>query len=201
MKIESAVERAAWLPRSRSAGGLDEAAARGGAAAGAPGAARRPAEPRGPRGRGVRSRSRCTNAARPASLIPAESLLLGLLLRGAEGVDRALEELSDSDCDGLRSAAVLRAAKGLYLRGEAITAASLSTAVEEESRTLLNAVAVSGGPADGVSALDCVLELKRLPLRARMAQIQRALKEAPPEHQEALLLEKGALARAMAALG
>jgi hypothetical protein len=34
-----------------------------------------------------------------------------------------------------------------------------------------------------------------------MAEIQRALKEAPPEHQEALLLEKGALARAMAALG
>jgi DNA primase len=201
VKIDSAVERAAWLPRIAERGGLDEAAAREElrrALRGGRGAQPGP----GPLGAAASGAATAvTNAARPASLIQAETLLLGLLLRGAEGVDRALEELSDSDCDGLRSAAVLRAAKGLYLRGEAITAASLSTAVEEESRTLLNAVAVTEGPADGVSPLDCVLELKRLPLRARMAQIQRALKEAPPEDQEALLLEKGELARAMAALG
>jgi DNA primase len=202
VKIESAVERAAWLPHIAERGGLDEAAAREElrrALRGGKGPAASP-DRLGPTGPGAHGSAEAA-AFRPVALVPAESLLLGLLLRGAEGVDKALEELRDSDCDGLRSAAVLRAAKTLYLRGETITAASLSAAVEEESRTLLNAVAVSEGPAGGVSPLDCVLELKRLPLRARMAQIQRALKEAPPEDQEALLLEKGELARAMAALG
>jgi DNA primase len=196
VKIDSAVERAAWLPRIAERGGLDEGAAReelrralrGGRAPGTSGplgAAEAPVSP----------------PVRSATLVPAESLLLGLLLRGAAGIDEALGELGEAEVDGLHSAPVLRAAKSLYLRGEAITAAALLGAVEEEARTVLHAVAVVEGPAGGVSALDCVKELKRLPLRARMAEIQRALKEAPPERQEALLVEKGELARQMAALG
>jgi DNA primase len=192
VKIDSAVERAAWLPRISERGGLDEAAAREELRrALGTGASVSPRPPEAP----------ALSPVRPASLIPAESLLLGLLLRGVDGIDEALGELSDGEIDGLHSAPVLRAAKALYLRGEAITAASLTAAVEEEARTLLTALAVTEGPSGGVSPLDCVKELKRLPLRARMAEIQRALKEAPPESQEALLLEKGELARQMAALG
>jgi hypothetical protein len=138
---------------------------------------------------------------RAAALLPAEKLLLGLLLRGAEGINEALGEISDAELHGLHSATVLRAARGLYLRNEPINNDSLTAAVEEEARTLLTALAMADGPAVGVAPMDCVKELKRQPLRARMAAIQREFKEAPPERQEALLVEKGELARRMAALG
>ncbi len=197
VKIDSAVERAAWLPRIAERGGLDEAAARE--------ELRRAV--RGGRGRvGHVGGSAPEAAAMPApvgaaSLVPAERLLLGLLLRGAEGLDEAMGELGDAEMGGLHSAPVLRAAKGLYLKNEAITATALTAAVEEEARTLLTALAMVDGPSTGVSPLDCVKELKRLPLRARMAEIQRALKEAPPEGLHALLSEKNELVRRMAALG
>jgi len=206
LKLDSAVERAAWLPRIADRGGLDEAAAREelrraarsggrvgpGASLGAAGAAAGDSPGDGPGG---------PVAYREAALLPAEKLLLGLLLRGAEGINEALGEISDGELERLHSAPVLRAARGLYLRNEPIHTESLSAAVEEDARSLLTALAMADGPSAGVSPLDCVKELKRQPLRARMAAIQKEFKEAPPERQEALLLEKGELARRMAGLG
>jgi len=209
LKIDSAVERAAWLPRIAERGGLDEAAAReelrraarSGGRVGAPGSGSFSTS--GPAGANAADggSGRAAGPLRAAALLPAESLLLGLLLRGAEGIHEALGDISDSELDGLHSASVLRAARGLYLRNEPINTSSLTAAVEEEARTLLTSLAMLGGPLAGVSPMDCVKELRRQPLRARMAAIQREFKEAPPERQEALLLEKGELARAMAALG
>jgi len=203
-KIDSAVERAAWLPLIAERGGLDEVAARD--------ELRRAVK--GGRGRVVplgqvpggsetstQGPDATAKATRPAVLVPAEKLFLSLLLRGADGLDEALAELAEGELDGLHSAPLLRAAKSLYLRNEVITTASLTAVVDEEVRGMLTALAMVDGPTGGVSPLDCVKELKRLPLRARMAEIQRALKEAPPETQEALLVEKGDLARQMAALG
>ncbi len=222
LKIDSAVERAAWLPRIAERGGLDEAAtrdelrraARSGGRVGASGSF----STSGPTGGNAAGRGEGSGGPgnggpgdnegegrpaplRVAALLPAESLLLGLLLRGAEGIHEALGDISDGELNGLHSASVLRAARGLYLRNEAINSASLTAAVEEEARTLLTALAMVDGPLLGVSPLDCVKELRRQPLRARMAAIQREFKEAPPERQEALLVEKGELARQMAALG
>jgi len=203
LKLESAVERAAWLPMIADRGGLDEAAtreelrraARSGGRVG-PGGSLGPAGP-APDG----AEERPVLPFREAALLPAEKLLLGLLLRGAEGIHDALGEISDAELGGLHSAPVLRAARGLYLRNEPIHVESLSAVVEEEARSLLTALVMGEGPGDGVSALECVKELKRQPLRARMAAIQREFKQAPPEQQEALLVEKGDLARRMAALG
>ena len=134
-------------------------------------------------------------------LVPAEKLLLGLLLRGAEGLDEALGELADAELDGLRSAPVLRAARGLYLRNEAITTASLTAAVEEEARGMLTALAMVDGPAraspprlrQGVEA--------PAPAGADGRDPAGAEGGASRKRQEALLLEKGDLARQMAALG
>ncbi len=208
LKLESAVERAAWLPRIADRGGLDEAAAReelrraarsGGrivAAAGlAAGGLPTGATDSGSNGHGG------AEPLRSAALLPAEKLLLGLLLRGAEGIHEALGEISDAELNGLHAAEVLRAARGLYLRNEPINDESLTAAVEPEARPLLTALAMADGPGAGVMPMECVKELKRQPLRARMAAIQREFKEAPQERQEALLVEKGELARRMAALG
>ena len=128
---------------------------------------------------------------RAAALVPAERLLLGLLLRGAEGIDEALGELSEADVGGLQSAPVLRAAKGLYLRNEAITAAALAAAVEEEARTLLTALAMVDGPSDGVLAPRLRQGIEAAPRAGADGRDPARLEGGPPrtEH-EALLLRK-----------
>ena len=197
VKIDSAVERAAWLPRIAERGGLDEAAAREELRR----ALRGGRGPVGSVGGRAEEAAPVPGPVRAASLIPAERLLLGLLLRSAEGVDEALGELADAEIDGLHSAPVLRAARSLYLKNVAITSAALTEAVEEEALPLLTAVAMVDGPSDGVSPLDCVKELKRILIRTRMAAVQRALKVAPAGEHEGLLTEKGELARRLAAVG
>jgi DNA primase len=191
-KVESAVERAAWLRRVAERAGIDEASAReemrrylGGAS-------------NGPR----TTRDAPAPAPVPATaLLAAEKCFLSLLLQGAEGINEALGELSDTDIAGLGSAPVLRAAKGLYLRVAVVDAASLQTALAgDPAERFLTAIAVEGVHAEGVTPVDCVRELKRQPLKARMAEIQRKLKEAPGEGIDALLQEKNRLASQMASL-
>ncbi|HVQ29287.1 MAG TPA: DNA primase, partial [Vicinamibacteria bacterium] len=197
VKIDSAVERAAWLPRIAERGGLDEAAAREELRR----ALRGGRGPLGPLGGSPPEAAPLPGPVRAEALIPAERLLVWLLLRSAEGVDEALGELADTEIEGLHSAPVLRAARSLYLKNVAITSAALTEAVAEDERSLLTAVAMGNDPNEGVSALDCVKELKRGLIRARMAKVQRALKAAPAEEQGALLEEKGELARRLAAVG
>jgi hypothetical protein len=60
---------------------------------------------------------------------------------------------------------------------------------------MLTAIAVEGGPTDGVTPLDCVRELKSLPLKARMAEIQKTLKSASGPSLDALLREKNQIKR------
>jgi DNA primase len=187
-RLESAVERAAWLPRIAEAGGLDEAATRDELRRALSGRAAVPVrEVTGP-------------VARP-SLVPAEKLLLALLVRGGDGIDLALGAITETDIESLQSAEVLRAAKTIYLRGEKLTAAALEAALaSEEARRMVTAIAVEGGPTDGVTALDCVRELKSLPLKARMAEIQKTLKSASGPSLDALLREKNQIKRQMANL-
>jgi len=193
-RVESAVERAAWLRRVAERAGIDEASARdelkrflGGAkgrrtALGAPAPAQAASAP-------------------VTALLSAEKCFLSLLLQGAEGISEALGELSDADIAGLGSASVLRAAKGLYLRVATVDAASLQAALAgDPAERFLTAIAVEGVQAEGVTPVDCVRELKRQPLKARMAEIQRMLKEAPGEAVDALLQEKNRLASQMASL-
>jgi DNA primase len=191
LKVESAVEQAAWMSRIAERGGLDEAAARLELVRARRGEAPRPAP----------ATAAPLPPPRPVSLVPAERLLLSLLLEGAADLDEALGELSEPEIEGLHSAPVLRAAKGLYLRGVKVNAASLAGEVEEEVRVLLTGLAVGQAASGSVSPLDCVKELKRLPLKARMAEIQRDLRGATADRQVELLHEKNQIVRQMAALG
>ena len=194
-KVESAVERSAWLRRIAEHGGIDEASVRD-------------EMKRFLSGTGGGSRFAHEGALPPRSsvpvapkLLPAEKCLLSLLLRGAEGVDAALGELTEAEVAGLGSAAILRAARNLYLRATPVNAAALQSALAgDPAEAFLTAIAVEGVASDGVSAVDCVRELKRLPLKARMAEIQKKLKEAPGEAVDALLQEKNRLASQMASL-
>src|SRR5207244_2095108 len=87
--------------------------------------------------------------------LPAEKWLLALLAHGAEDADEALGEIGETDFASLRSAPVLRAAKGLYLKGQKVDAAALSAAVEDEgARRVLSEVAVEALPEAEVSFAD-----------------------------------------------
>lgn len=190
VKIESPVERSAWLSVIAERGALDERAAREELRRALTGASR-PAAP---------AASSALVPASPkaeAALLPAEKWLLTLVVQGVEGVADALGELDEADLAGLRSGAVLRAARKLAAEGQPVTAEGLAGAVEEADGRLLRELAVQPPPVEAAPS-ECVAELKRRPLRARMAEIQRELPRAQGSAQEALLAEKLLLTRQMA---
>jgi DNA primase len=187
-RIESAVERAAWAQRIAERGGLDERATEQ--------ELRRSLAGRGP----VRAAATPAPQPRPA-LLPAERWLLSQLLREQEGGEAALAELLDDDLEGLAAAEPLRVAKALYLKGQAVTAASLASALESDAaRRLLTGVALDDAPVGETPPVECVLELRRLRFERRLAAIQRELGSARGEAENALLDEKLRLRRQIAAL-
>jgi DNA primase len=190
VRIESAVERAAWLSTIVERGRLDEAAARDELrrALGA-----RPRTAPAPEDRAP--------APKRIALLPAERWLLALLMQGAEGIAEAVAELQESELLGLRSAAVLRVARAMAAEGAPPTGAAVAARVEsDEDRRMLSELAVQGAPEEGLTPADCVRELKTVPLKARMAEIQRDLGSASGEALEELLAEKLRLKRRMASL-
>jgi DNA primase len=193
VRIDNAVERSAWLERAVERGGLDEAAARE--------ELRRALAGRGTPGAAVASAAGTRPVPRTLPLLPAERWLVALVVQGAEGVDEALSELDEADLEGLRAAPLLRAAKAVWRRAGEVTAPALAAELEnDDARRLLSEIAVVGAPQEGLSARECVLELRRQPLRARMDEIQRQLTKATGEAQDALLAEKMRLRRQMAGL-
>jgi hypothetical protein len=64
----------------------------------------------------------------------------------------------------------------------------------------MSQIAVEGAPAEHLSAEECVRVLRRGPLEARMAEIQKNLAGATGAAQDALLAEKNRLRRQMAEL-
>jgi DNA primase len=186
--LASPVERAAWLARVVERGGLDDRAAREEVRrALLEGRASAPALP-------------SPAAPRPAALLPAERWLLWLLAAGDGDAREAVRELEDADLRGLASEELLRAAARLAQAEGALGAASLGAAVSEEARRRLTELLVQDSPGAGVSPRECLRELKRRSLQARMAELQREIREAPPPEQDRLLREKHEIHRRMAAL-
>ena len=193
VRTANAVERQAWLARVVERGSLDAGGAReelrralqgktGGTSAVAEAATRRPSAPRA------------------AVLLPAERWLLALVAQGAAGVEIALDELQESDLEGLRSAPLLRVAQAVARKNERVTLPAVLDGLDEDARRVMSEIAVEGVPAEHLSAEDCVRELRRQPLKARMAEIQKRLAGASEDAQEALLAEKSRLVRQMAGL-
>jgi DNA primase len=191
-RVQNAVERSAWLARVVERGGLDAAAARE--------ELRRATAGRGGGGAAVAEAARRAPGPRAASLLPAERWLLALVAQAAAGVEAALDEIDETDLAGLRAAPLLRAAQAVARRDERVTLAAVQAELDEEARRLLAEIAVEGVPEEGLSAEECVRELRRQPLMARMAEIQKSLSGASGEAQDALLAEKMRLRRQMADL-
>jgi hypothetical protein len=85
--------------------------------------------------------------------------------------------------------------------GEAsLDASALGAAVSDEARRRLTELLVQEPPGAGVPARACLRELKRRSLQARMAEIQKEIREARPPEQDRLLREKHEIHRRMAAL-
>jgi DNA primase len=207
VRIENAVEQQAWLARAAERGGLDPRAARE--------ELRRARAGRG-KGESMVAQAAMAQATAAASaataiarrtvprldaLLPAERWLLALVVQGAEGVETALGELDEADLAALRAGVLVRAAQAVARRTGKVTLASVEAELaDEDARRLLTEIAVLGVPQAGLAAHECVRELRRQPLKARMAEIQKRLAGASGELQEALLAEKTRLVRQMAGL-
>jgi DNA primase len=189
-RIESAVERAAWLPVLIDRGRLDEAATM--------------EELRRALASRASSLSLPSRSAAPkrARFLPVERLLLAHVAQG--DADRAaLAELSDDDLEGLASEPLLRAARELCREGAPLTAASLAAALPDEaSRQLVTEIAVEASPAGTQSATECLRELKRLTLERQLEALQRRLRAASTsgEPTETLLTDILGLKRRIASL-
>jgi len=193
-RIDNAVERMAWLPAIVERGGLDEGATRE--------ELRRALSARAT---AVKTRVEAGPATPPPPpqdrrLLPAEKLLLTLLVEGSETLPAALLELQEPDMEKLRSAAILRAARAHAAEGKTVSRASLEDELGDDDRRLLNEIAVGAVPGGGVAPADCVRELRCGPLKARMAEIQKDLARATGADQEALLNEKLQITRLMTTL-
>ncbi len=192
VRIDNAVERAAWLPRVVERGGLDPQAAADELRRALGG---RPA-PSGPA-----PVERRVPVAAPAALLAAEKGLLRAVLKEAQNLDQAFEELHESDFERLASAEALRAAKALYLRGEALTGqALLAQVANDETRRMLTELAVQEQPESAQGPVECVMELRHVRLRQRLAEIQKGLSGATGPELESLLVEKNEVVRLIANL-
>ena len=139
----------------------------------------------------------------PLRLTTAERWFLAHLLQEAEGVGDALAELQDDDVAELRSAAIFRAAKSLYLKGQTVTAASLAEALDgDDERRVLREIAMAAPVAERGTPLACVAQLRRLSIQRRLKAIQADLdhKRAQGEDDLTLSQEKLKLARELASL-
>jgi DNA primase len=188
-RIESAVERAAWVPRVVEAGRLDRGAA----------------EQELRKALSLRAEPAATPAAplrrAGGKLVPAERWLLALLLRGAPEVAEALAGIEEADLEGLRSAPILLIAKRLADSSEGLTAARLTAALDsEDDQRLLREIAVDGPPVDEARAEDCVVELRRLRLKRMLAEIQAELGRTGGAQAAGLLQRKVEITRQMANL-
>jgi len=193
VRTENAVERQAWLARVAERGALDLAAAREElrrAIAGRPGKSSAVAD----------AAARKPAVSQVRTLLPAERWLLALVAQSAAGVEEALKELEDQHLEGLRAAELLRAARAIAQRDERVTLPLVLAELDEDARRLMSEIAVAGAPAEHLSAEECVRVLRRQPLEARMAEIQKSLAGASGDAQDALLAEKMRLRRQMAEL-
>ncbi len=120
------------------------------------------------------------------------------MAQSAAGVEDALKELEETDLVGLRAAPLLRAAQAVARRDERVSLPAVLAELDEEAQRMMSQIAVEGAPMEHLSAEECVRVLRRQPLEARMAEIQKSIAGASGEAQDALLAEKIRLRRQMA---
>jgi DNA primase len=194
-RVESGVERAAWIPRIAQIGKIDPIAA-------TEELARSLGSRQAMRPRAFTPALRAAAAAPRQDLTRSEVWLVALALRNLPDVADAFAELEGLELSSLRAGSILTT----LLRFSAVSAeASLGTLQDalpdEEDRRVLREIAVQDLEVDASSARSCAMSLRKLLLQRRLAEIQAALvKGGAGPDLDAILDEKTRLSREIEAL-
>lgn len=197
-RIESAVERAAWMPAIVEAGGLDERAAQEELRRALTAGRDRMVMPAPP--------SRMPTPTPRMRLGGTEQSLMSLVIENADGVREVLSDLGEEDLLSLRCGGVLRAARDLWASGSVPTVPALLASLEtdEESSRLLTEMILEAAPPGSAPARDraraCVDEVRRQRLESRLVEIRKRI-AAPDGAADMLLREQNEIARQIAGLG
>lgn len=192
-RMDSSVERAAWLPRIAQLGGIDLSAAKEEIDR-ALGSRQRVRE-------GAITPQTATRAPRDSQrATKSEVWLIGLLLRNSAEAREAILELSGADLSSLKTERILTAVLGLLEASADVTLGALNERLgDEEDQRALREIAVQSVDVDPGAARSCVQSLHRIIIEKRLADIQATLKQTAPDGDlEVLLGEKVRLAQALA---
>jgi DNA primase len=194
-RIESGVERAAWVPRIAQIGKLDPIAA-----------SEELARSLGSR-QAVRPQA-FTPAVRTASpqakqeLTRSEVWLVALALKNLPDVADAFAELEGLDLSSLRAGPILSALLRFSAVGGEATLGTLQDALpDDEDRRVLREIAVQDLEVEAGSARPCAMSLRKLLLERRLVDIQKALvRGGPGQDIDTILEEKTRISREIEAL-
>ncbi len=166
-RIESGVERAAWIPRISQIGRIDPIAA-----------SEELARSLGSR-QAARPQAFATVPTPPRpkqELTRGEIWLVALALKNMADVEEALARLDGLDLSSLRAGSILATLVRLSAVGSEATLGSLQNALpDDEDRRVLREIAVQDLEVDASSAHSCALSLRKLLLERRLAEIQKQL--------------------------
>jgi DNA primase len=194
-RIESGVERAAWIPRIAQIGRIDPIAA-------SEELARSLGSRQAVRPQAFTPAARTTTPASKQELTRSEVWLVALALRSLPDVSDAFAELEGLDLSSLRAGSILIALQRFSAVGGHASVGALQDALpEDDDRRVLREIAVQDLEIDANSARSCALSLRKLLLERRLMEIQRALvKGDGTQDIDAVLDEKTRISREIEAL-
>ncbi|MFS8071228.1 MAG: hypothetical protein ACMG6S_33075, partial [Byssovorax sp.] len=194
-RIESGVERAAWIPRISQIGKIDPIAA-------SEELARSLGSRQAVRPQAFTPAVRTPSPAAKQELTRSEVWLVALALQSLPEVADAFAELDGLDLTSLRSGSILTMLLRLSEAGGDASLGILQDALpEEEDRRVLREIAVQDLEVEAASARPCALSLRKLLLERRLSEIQKSLvKGAANQDIDAILDEKTRISREIEAL-
>ncbi|MBX7186752.1 MAG: DNA primase [Vicinamibacteria bacterium] len=194
-RIESGVERAAWIPRIAQIGRIDPIAASEELARSL--GSRQAVSPQA-----FTPAIRTPTAAPKQELTRSEVWLVALALKSLPDVADAFAELEGLDLSSLRAGSILTALLRFSEAGGEASLGTLQDALpDDEDRRVLREIAVQDLEVEAGSARSCAMSLRKLLLERRLSEIQKALvKGGAGLDIDAVLEEKIRISREIEAL-
>jgi DNA primase len=194
-RIESGVERAAWIPRIAQIGRIDPIAA-------TEELARSLGSRQAVRAQAFTPVIRTTAPTPRQELTRSEIWLVALALKNLPEVAEAFAELEGLDLSSLRAGPILTTLARLSQVGGEATISTLQDALpEDEDRRVLREIAVQDLEVEASSARSCALSLRRLLLERRLVEVQKALvRGGAGQDIDAILDDKTRISREIEAL-
>ena len=194
-RIESGVERAAWIPRISQIGKIDPIAA-------SEELARSLGSRQAVRPQAFTPVVRTPGTAAKQELTRSEIWLVALALKSLPDVADAFAELDGLDLSSLRAGSILTTLLRLSEVGGEASFGPLQDALpEEEDRRVLREIAVQDLEVEATSARPCAMSLRKLLLERRLTEIQKSLVKGPLNQDvDAILEEKTRISREIEAL-